>query len=61
VRHGPGAGAAGAGGGRNPELADFRRRFWWTLPLTVLVTLIAMSGDLFDGLLGAARPWVELW
>jgi Cu+-exporting ATPase len=46
--------------GENPELADFRRRFWWTLPLTVLVTLIAMSGGLFDPLLGAARPWVEL-
>jgi Cu+-exporting ATPase len=49
-----------AGEGENPELADFRHRFWWTLPLTVLVTLIAMSGGLFDGLLGAARPWVEL-
>ncbi len=46
--------------GENPELADFRRRFWWTLPLTALVTLIAMSGGLFDGLLGATRPWVEL-
>jgi Cu+-exporting ATPase len=46
--------------GENSELADFRRRFWWTLPLTALVTLIAMSGGLFDGLLGAARPWVEL-
>ncbi|SDX71280.1 heavy metal-binding domain-containing protein [Thiocapsa roseopersicina] len=45
-----------AGEGENPELADLRRRFWWTLPLTVLVTLIAMSGGLF----GAARPWVEL-
>ena len=44
----------------NPELADFRRRFWWTLPLTVIVTAIAMSGGLFDPLLGAARPWVEL-
>ncbi len=44
----------------NPELADFRRRFWWTLPLTVSVTLIAMSGGLFDHLLGEARPWVEL-
>ncbi|TFW13423.1 copper-translocating P-type ATPase [Massilia arenosa] len=28
----------------NPELADFRRRFWWTLPLTVLVTALAMLG-----------------
>jgi copper-(or silver)-translocating P-type ATPase len=44
----------------NPELADFRRRFWWTLPLTVLVVIIAMSGGAFDGLLGGARPWVEL-
>ena len=44
----------------NPELADFRRRFWWTLPLTVLVVAIAMSGGAFDGVLGAARPWVEL-
>ena len=46
--------------GENPELADFRRRFWRTLPLTALVALIAMSGSLFDGMLGAARPWVEL-
>ena len=22
----------------NPELIDFRRRFWWTLPMTVIVT-----------------------
>ncbi len=44
----------------NPELADFRRRFWWTLPLTVIVTAIAMSGGVFDPMLGAARPWVEL-
>ncbi len=46
--------------GENPELADFRRRFWWTLPLTIIVTVIAMSGGAFDPLLGAARPWVEL-
>ncbi len=44
----------------NPELADFRRRFRWTLPLTVLVAAIAMSGGAFDPLLGAARPWGEL-
>ncbi|MCK2095428.1 heavy metal translocating P-type ATPase [Thauera aromatica] len=44
----------------HPELTDFRRRFWRTLPLTVIVTAIAMSGGLFDPLLGAARPWVEL-
>jgi len=44
----------------NPELTDFRRRFWWTLPFSVVVTTIAMSGSLFDTLLGTARPWVEM-
>ncbi|MDZ4142083.1 MAG: heavy metal translocating P-type ATPase [Methylotenera sp.] len=28
----------------NPELTDFRHRFWWTLPLTALVTVLAMLG-----------------
>ncbi len=44
----------------NPELADFRRRFWWTLPLTVVVTALAMGGhrlDLFDM---ATQTWIEL-
>nr|WP_231856208.1 heavy metal translocating P-type ATPase [Zhongshania aliphaticivorans] len=49
-----------ADAGDNPELADFRRRFWYTLPLTLMVTLIAMSGGAFDHFPGAARPWVEL-
>ncbi|MGK9797824.1 heavy metal-binding domain-containing protein, partial [Salmonella enterica subsp. enterica] len=26
----------------NPELVDFRHRFWWTLPLTVVTTVLAM-------------------
>ncbi|MBL8525757.1 MAG: YHS domain-containing protein, partial [Betaproteobacteria bacterium] len=26
--------------GENHELVDFRRRFWWTLPLTVVVTTL---------------------
>jgi Cu+-exporting ATPase len=42
------------------ELADMRRRFWWTLPLTIMAVIIAMSGDLFTPLLGAARPFIEL-
>jgi Cu+-exporting ATPase len=46
--------------GETPELADFRRRFRWSLPLTVIVTAIAMSGGLLDNLLGAVRAWVEL-
>lgn len=28
----------------NPELRDFSRRFWWTLPLTVVVLGLAMFG-----------------
>ena len=35
LRHGARAGHADGGGGRNPELEDFTRRFWWTLPLTI--------------------------
>src|SRR3546814_16476876 len=26
----------------NPELRDFSRRFWWTLPLTVVTLVLAM-------------------
>ena len=28
----------------NQELIDFRRRFVWTLPLTLIVTFLAMAG-----------------
>ena len=44
----------------NPELADFQRRFWWTLPLTLIVTVLAMAGHrLFPaGLPG--QSWFEL-
>lgn len=43
----------------NPELKDFRRRFWWTLPLTIAVALLAMAGhQLFPhGLPG--QSWIE--
>jgi len=43
----------------NPELADFRRRFWWTLPFTVLVTVLAMAGHKIfpHGL--ANQSWIE--
>ena len=30
----------------NPELRDFSRRFWWTLPLTLAVFVLAMFGHL---------------
>jgi Cu+-exporting ATPase len=44
----------------NPELLDFTHRFWWTLPLTVVVTVLAMFGhrlQWFDMLL---QSWVVL-
>ena len=28
----------------NAELRDFSRRFWWTLPLTATVFMLAMFG-----------------
>jgi P-type Cu+ transporter len=46
--------------GESEELADFRRRFWWTLPLTVAVTALAMGGHYLDALPAAARSWIEL-
>lgn len=46
--------------GENPELTDFRRRFVWTLPLSVLVLIIAMFGGGTDIVSPAARSWIEL-
>ncbi|ABM42762.1 heavy metal translocating P-type ATPase [Acidovorax sp. JS42] len=43
----------------NPELRDFSRRFWWTLPLTVIVTTLAMAGHRL-GWVGMAQSGVEL-
>ena len=44
----------------NPELVDFKRRFWSTLPLTVIVTVLAMAGHrLFTGGL-PGQSWIEL-
>ncbi len=44
----------------NPELADFQRRFWWTLPLTIIVTVLAMFGHRLGLLEMAAQSWLEL-
>ena len=47
--------------GESPELADFRRRFWWTLPFTVVVVVLAMGGHLlFPGMSAGVRSWTEL-
>jgi len=45
---------------QNPELVDFRRRFWWTLPLSVIVLALAMLGHRIAFLSTAARTWLEL-
>ncbi|MEO7885954.1 MAG: heavy metal translocating P-type ATPase [Polaromonas sp.] len=44
----------------NPELKDFSRRFWWTLPLTVVVTVLAMFGHQLGWFAMATQSWVEL-
>ncbi|MFA6314515.1 MAG: copper-translocating P-type ATPase [Sterolibacterium sp.] len=44
----------------NPELTDFRRRFWWTLPLTVIVTALAMASHRLNLVAPQAQNWVEL-
>ena len=44
----------------DPELADFRRRFWVTLPFTIALAAIEMSGHSLTFLPHAALPWIEL-
>jgi Cu+-exporting ATPase len=45
----------------NPELKDFQRRFWWTLPLTVIVTVLAMFGHRLAWFDMAVQSWIELF
>src|SRR4051812_22734779 len=45
---------------QNPELKDFQRRFWFTLPLTILVTLLAMLGHRFGWFAATTQSWIEL-
>ncbi|AZC38154.1 Lead, cadmium, zinc and mercury transporting ATPase [Pseudomonas chlororaphis subsp. piscium] len=49
----------------NPELRDFTRRFWWSLPLTLIVTVLAMAGhslDIFHShpISSSIQNWIEL-
>jgi P-type Cu+ transporter len=44
----------------NPELRDFERRFWWTLPLTAAVFVLAMFGHRLNWFDMATQSWVEL-
>ena len=43
-----------------PELRDFTRRFWWTLPLTLVTLGLAMLGHRTAILSPAGRSWLEL-
>ena len=44
----------------NPELVDFQRRFWWTLPLTIIVTPLAMFGHKLNLFESHIQTWVEM-
>jgi Cu+-exporting ATPase len=44
----------------NPELKDFRHRFFWTLPLTVIAAVLAMAGHRVQWPNAAMESWVEL-
>jgi Cu+-exporting ATPase len=46
--------------GENVELRNFRRRFTWTLPLTVVVAVLAMAGDRMQWFAMATLSWIEL-
>ena len=43
----------------NPELRDFSHRFWWTLPLTLVVFVLAMFGHYSPALAIETRTWIE--
>ncbi len=42
------------------ELRDFRNRFWWTLPLTIVVTVLAMFGHKLNWFESRTQTWIEL-
>src|SRR5690625_2350692 len=44
----------------HPELKDFSRRFWWTLPFTVIVTILAMFGPQLGWFSMGVQTWIEL-
>ena len=44
----------------DPELRDLQRRFWWTLPLTLVEVVLAMAGHGLGGIDRGAQGWIEL-
>ncbi|MFT3668365.1 MAG: heavy metal translocating P-type ATPase [Pseudoxanthomonas sp.] len=43
----------------NPELTDFRRRFWWTLPFSAATLVLAMGGMYITAVSPTVRTWLE--
>ena len=48
-----------AGDDDNSELVDFQHRFWWTLPLTVVVATLAMAGPALGLFKMTTQSWIE--
>lgn len=46
--------------GPNPELVDFSHRFWLTLPLTLIVFVMAMGSHIHSFISPHIQPWIEL-
>jgi Cu+-exporting ATPase len=46
--------------GENPELTDFRRRFWMSVPLSLVVLALAMLGHRVPALSANVWTWLEL-
>nr|WP_078059811.1 heavy metal translocating P-type ATPase [Xanthomonas massiliensis] len=44
----------------NPELRDTVRRFWWTLPLSLAVMVLAMAGHRLHLVGMGTESWIEL-
>ena len=44
----------------NPELTNFQRRFWWTLPLTAVVAFLSMVGHRLNLMDMTVQSWIEL-
>jgi P-type Cu+ transporter len=45
---------------KNPELEDFTRRLWWTLPLSAITVILAMGGHRLFPFAGNVMSWIEL-
>jgi cation transport ATPase len=44
---------------QSPELIDFTHRFWWTLPFSLMVMVLAMAGHAMRWFAPQTRNWIE--